>query len=324
MRTLFLLAGCLFAFSLIRAQTTADFENLGLLPGDYTIDAGSAGYFESGNLSLPNHYNSNWMVWDGWAVSAKADTLTPGYINETSAIAGGGQGGSTAFAVSFVVGASIMKLTGAATGKPVAGMYVTNNTYAYLSMRDGDMFAKKFGGITGNDPDYFLLTVKKYLSGQLGQDSVDFYLADFRFPNNAQDYIVRDWTWLDLSPLGNADSLQFTLSSSDVGAFGMNTPAYFCIDGVVTQDMVSGVSGPLETAALPLYPNPATDFVRISLPDSGAPVQVSVWDATGDLIREDVLQAYERVVRLEVLSPGIYFVRVLQDGQPFVGKVIKR
>jgi hypothetical protein len=37
------------------------------------------------------------------------------------------------------------------------GVYVTNTTYAYNSMRDGDMFAKKFGGPTGNDPDWYKL-----------------------------------------------------------------------------------------------------------------------------------------------------------------------
>ncbi|MEZ4953573.1 MAG: DUF4465 domain-containing protein [Saprospiraceae bacterium] len=31
--------------------------------------------------------------------------------------------------------------------------------------------------------------------------------------------------------LGHVDSL-FTLSSSDAGVFGMNTPAYFCLDNL--------------------------------------------------------------------------------------------
>ena len=57
-------------------------------------------------------------------------------------------------------------------------------------------FAKKFGGTTGNDPDFFKVTVKGYKGGVLTTDSVPFYLADFRFANNALDYIVD--SWLDL------------------------------------------------------------------------------------------------------------------------------
>ena len=57
-----------------------------------------------------------------------------------------------------------------------------------------------------------------------------FYLADYRSTDSAHDYIVDDWTWVDLSGLGTVDRIEFTLSSSDVGSFGMNTPAYFAMD----------------------------------------------------------------------------------------------
>src|SRR5690606_13300086 len=108
---------------------------------------------------------------------------------------------------------------------------VTNSTYAYYSMKDGDAFAKKFGGVTGNDPDWFKLTIKMYFQG-IFNDSVDFYLADFRFTDNSQDYIVKDWQSINLSSYGSMDSLSFELSSSDIGMWGMNTPAFFCIGGI--------------------------------------------------------------------------------------------
>ena len=40
------------------------------------------------------------------------------------------------------------------------------------------------------------------------------------------------WTRVDLSSLVGARKLQFELESSDVGEFGMNTPAYFALDQV--------------------------------------------------------------------------------------------
>ena len=137
---------------------------------------------------------------------------------------------------------SLIKLTGNAVGKVVSGFYITNSTYAAISMRDGDMFSKKFGGISGNDADWFKLVIRKYFGGVLSTDSVEFYLADFRFQNNAQDYILTSWQWVDLTSLGNSDSLLFTLSSSDVGQWGMNTPAFFCIDNFTTSDAGVGIA----------------------------------------------------------------------------------
>ena len=49
---------------------------------------------------------------------------------------------------------------------------------------------------------------------------------------NAQDFILSQWTTMDLSPLGSPTRLAFSLSSSDNGPFGMNTPAYFALDNL--------------------------------------------------------------------------------------------
>ena len=63
---------------------------------------------------------------------------------------------------------------------------------------------------------------------------VTFYLADFRSADPAQDYIVNDWRFVDVSSLvsGGAARFSFSLESSDVGPWGMNTPAYFAVDQV--------------------------------------------------------------------------------------------
>ena len=96
-------------------------------------------------------------------------------------------------------------------------------------MRDGDGFAKKFGGVDGTESDFFRLTIHGYAGG-LSTGTVDFYLADFRFGNSGQDYIVDEWTFVDFSALGSVDELRFSFASSDVGAFGINTPLYFAMD----------------------------------------------------------------------------------------------
>ncbi|MBK8620921.1 MAG: DUF4465 domain-containing protein [Saprospiraceae bacterium] len=224
----------MFYIVVFYAQVSWDFEEFNLPENRYQDDAGSDGGFTNGLVFLPNYYDREFFYWTGWAVSNVTDKTTPGFGNQYSAIPGSGFNGSKHYVVNSAFGNNNMILRNEAAGKPVNGMYITNSTYTYFSMKDGDAFAKKFGGITGNDPDFFLLKIKGYSEGNITSDSVNFYLADYRFSDNNQDYIVKTWEWVDLSSLGNVDSLSFELSSSDTGQFGMNTPAYFCADFVVT------------------------------------------------------------------------------------------
>ena len=59
---------------------------------------------------------------------------------------------------------------------------------------------------------------------------IDFYLADYR---NGKKEIVNTWQWFDWTPIANASYITFELSSTDNDPEqGMNTPAYFCLDGI--------------------------------------------------------------------------------------------
>ena len=100
--------------------------------------------------------------------------------------------------------------------------------------------AKKFGGPSGNDPDWFKLTVIGYNPAGDSVKSVAFYLADYRFSNHSLNYIVSKWTSVDLTPLGKINKLTFRLSSSDNGAWGMNTPGYVCLDNLKYEIAISG------------------------------------------------------------------------------------
>lgn len=297
----------LVSFAQLTAQTTASFENFNLPPNTFLNNAAPDSAFVSGPVALPNNYNPQWMSWTGWAISNRTDTLTPGFLNESSAMAGSGANGTATYAVSYAFDGVVMRLLGPAKGGTVLGIFVTNNAYAYYSMKNGDPFAKKFGGPTGNDPDFFLLTIKKYLNGVLGPDSVNFYLADYRFADNSKDYIVKAWTYVNLAPLGPADSLLFTLTSSDVGAFGMNTPAYFCMDEVTIQPTVSQQE-PTPAIDFALWPNPASDYALVNLPETvnTETAHIEVFDAAGRL----VLQTRQLRLPLFTLAPGLYYVRV--------------
>lgn len=232
-----LFSATMLAISLF-AQTTAGFENLALPIDSFWNGSDLSGSFSSGNATFQNDYNQQWGSWSGFGYSTMRDSLTAGYLNQYSAITASGYNSST-YAIVSAYGNVRTVLTGNASGKLVSGFYVTNSTYAYLSMRDGDMFAKKFGGTSGTDPDWFKLTVTAYRNGALKQSFVDVYLADFRSADSTQDYILKNWQWVDLITLGEVDSLEFNLTSSDTGSFGMNTPAYFCLDNLITLDVVN-------------------------------------------------------------------------------------
>ncbi|MBS1772295.1 MAG: DUF4465 domain-containing protein [Bacteroidetes bacterium] len=226
-----------------RAQTVADFEGLTLPKLDtFYVNYSSPGNdvgFNNGLAHFPCvYYSSFGGYWDhGFAYSNMMDSVTSGYMNEYSAKTAKGFNASDKYIVSNGID-NYVKLTGAGKGGFVSGFYVTNNTYAYNSMRDGDAFAKKFGGTSGNDADWFKITIRGYINGNLKQDSVEVYLADFRNSDNSKDYILKTWKWVNLMPLGKVDSVVFNLSSSDAGSFGMNTPAFFCMDNFSTQENI--------------------------------------------------------------------------------------
>ena len=217
----------LFGVSISRAQVVSDFEGIIVEPNLYWNGADGSGFINSGLARFVNDYNLAWGSWSGFALSKVTDNTTEGWGNQYSAIVGSGVNGSTTYAMVYP-SANILFTNGGTN--LISGVYVTNSTYAALSMRSGDAFAKKFGGASGSEPDWYKLTVEGFDSHSASTGIVEFYLADFRDSNSANDYIVTDWRWLDLQKLGWVAQLKFTLLSSDNGMWGMNTPGFFCMD----------------------------------------------------------------------------------------------
>jgi len=222
------------------AQSTATFDDLPLPPNGFMAGDASEAPFVSDGVTFTRTWDQEFdCCAGGWTYSNLTNlTLQPGdsdYFDKYAYSAyvlpsGGGTDGSSNFGVSFGDGSSVL----APTGEHFTSMRITNNTYAALAMLQGDSFAKRFGGATGNDPDWFRLSIQGFDTQGDPVGTVDFYLADFRDANNANDYIVSQWTEVDLSSLVGASELRFTYDGSDVGPFGLNTPSYFAADNLVT------------------------------------------------------------------------------------------
>jgi hypothetical protein len=331
MRTFTLLFSALvLGTTAMKAQTVATFETLTLATADtYYVNYSSPGAdvgFNDGLAHFPCIFDTSFgfsFLSRGFVFSNKTDSVTSGFTNQYSAKAARGYGGSAKYAVSYGTQNNIL-LTGPAIGNPVNGFYLTNNTYAFNSMRDGDGFAKKFGGTTGNDPDWFKIVVRGYAGDTLKPDSVEFYLADYRFVHNDSDYIVRTWQWVNLLPLGNVDSLQLNLNSSDNGSFGMNTPAYFCIDNLVT-DEANGVS--VNTTLQPLvakvYPNPAKDMLYIDVA-ANAGQDITITDMAGHVLNSFNSSASHIEVNTSSLPAGMYMLQLSGNGSVASLKFVKQ
>jgi len=105
----------------------------------------------------------------------------------------------------------------------VNGAYFTNNMYAYHSMTEGDDFTDPF-----DEDDWLEVTVTGLDAQGNETGSVSFYLAE-------NGFIQDQWKWVNLDELNVVKTLKFSMASSDTGDWGMNTPAYFCIDGIDDQ-----------------------------------------------------------------------------------------
>jgi len=297
----------------LMAQTavTIDFENLGLAKPDTMVDGASDNggrYIE--DAYFPSSFKS-WGFAGGFAFSSYTDTVTEGYTNQFAAFHGSGFNKSNAYAVSN-------GLTSLTFKQPVEfrSLQVSNSTYAALSMKKGDMFGKKFGGTTGNDPDYFRLIMKAHLNGVLIDSSI-IYLADFRFSDNSEDYILKEWKPLSFSNIQTLDSITFRLESTDVGQWGMNTPNYFCLDNILYTKVITSSLDEMDNISLSVFPNPMVNQLKVSEKVD----QLKVISSNGQILKN---VSHVQDVDVSDLSTGMYVVEISHNDKTEFFKIVKK
>jgi len=214
--------------------------------GAFYNGSDGAGGFVSQGVAFNNTFDDTFGSWEGWSYSTTTDTTDALFTNQYSSLPGAGAGGSATYAVAFGNGLPVISLP---AGARVQSLALTNTTFAGLTIRDGNLFSDPFGGVTGDDPDLFQLTITG-LVGALEVGAIDVPLADYRPSDNTGDFILDTWRTVDLTPLGEARSLRFSFTSTDVGAFGINTPLYVAVDDLVfTTVPEPGIGGFLVLAA---------------------------------------------------------------------------
>lgn len=200
-------------------------------------------YFYNGGIAV-----SNWSLredpaseYEGWWY----DYLNQCSVYNTaveSGSANAGHAGSGNFAVVYGWGNDAssdalpwfeFKKNGVAFTAKNVKMFVCNSAYTYGVIVNGNAFASSLVSTNG----WFKVQAYGFdASGNItnGGDPVEFYLANYSSTENNGQKVeaVSTWQEWDLSALGSVAKIKFNFKGSDTGAWGLNTPAYCCIDDI--------------------------------------------------------------------------------------------
>jgi len=90
--------------------------------------------------------------------------------------------------------------------------------------------------------------------------------------------------------------------------------------------MVSSTDGPHIEVGILMYPNPATDWLRVLLPDGqkSADWHLELSDAMGRVVRSEGCGTGDCVLDLSRLASGGYVLTARDGERVFVGKVVLR
>lgn len=204
-------------------KSVATFEEASISPlapsSVFAYGVDTTVYLASGNFAVQQTVAYGGTYVSGAVVTNITDTKFVDYKDAYKSVVGGAYAGKN-YVVWYedAFTPNVIKLNAAAV---VPGVYVTNNVYAYNSMKNGDDFAGEPFGAN----DYFTLIIHGALNGEDVNNQVTVKLAE-------GTNIVKEWIYVDLSTLGKIDELSFDFEGSRTGDFGVNTPTYFCLDNL--------------------------------------------------------------------------------------------
>lgn len=259
-------------------------------------------------------YMETW--WSGYSCTNETATTFSSLNDSFRSAAGGAHNGSNysvAYPSDYYYGDLKIEVTNNENGDVIRGFYITNNSYAYSSMMEGDYYSSKF--TTG---DYFIVTIKGY-NGDTVTDSIAYYLADYRSTNEADHYCLNTWQWVDLRALGTVTSVGFSFSGSQNNSYGLVTPTYFAMDDfngereITDKPTLTSTVG-TKTYALADYftldADGSTVTYAVETETASDGVNVSV-DENGQLVVEGITNLSTASVIISATQKGkIQFVRL--------------
>ena len=117
--------------------------------------------------------------------------------------------------------------------RTIESMYVTNTTYVYNILENGDGWMVPVGGVSD---DCWLKVVAYGYDDSDADDDEYTKSVEFTLWENGQG--VKEWTKWDLSGLGKVVEVRFNLIGSDelyASGYGLGAPGYFAYDDVTVR-----------------------------------------------------------------------------------------
>ncbi|WP_462318251.1 DUF4465 domain-containing protein [Marinilabilia sp.] len=215
----------------------ADFEDLQPEEKEDTAWTGTEGIdgFTHHDVFFPNHYQSN-TFWQGFGYSNIQSNSTNIESIPSNSVYSGTNSDNTFGLVKRLDNADDFIPTIQFTdGKDhqLKSLEINNTNYGHYLLRFGTESFVRMGGNTSSDPDWCKVTITGINANDAVTGEIVFFLADYRFENNKRDYIISEWTEIDLSELNAVNKIQLFISSSRTNQEGeMITPEMFCIDNL--------------------------------------------------------------------------------------------
>lgn len=220
-------------------QTQIDYDSEGV----WTEVATNTSIISQGFVFNHEGEDSPWgLIWRGFTPSRSSDTAIYSgdwLSHQFNVMSGGGMSGEgTPFMVCFWNNAETEDMTvderschiyysntieGTKHPFKPQSVYVNNACYTYYTMKDGDQWSKQF-----TQGDYCEL-IAHGVKTDGTETTTSIRLADCT-GTDTDKWFIDEWTVFNLTPLGEITDIYFTMKSTDEGQWGMNTPAFFCID----------------------------------------------------------------------------------------------
>ncbi|MBR5855486.1 MAG: DUF4465 domain-containing protein [Paludibacteraceae bacterium] len=185
---------------------------------------------------LPSAMAYGGLSWEGFTIS----TVSQDTANVFGCVANGGIGGvGTPYVIGYY-SEWVSEEQGYSTNVVQFNkeyypeyVYICQNSNTYKAITQGEFNARAF-----TEQDTLALIIQALDSTMCPTATTTFYLAVDGKNNNG-------WVQVPLSALGRTSCLSFSMTTTDIGAYGANTPLYFALDALtVNTEPITALCNP--------------------------------------------------------------------------------
>lgn len=271
--------------------------------------------FGDETITFSNYYDSTYGFWSNSAFSTWTDTVTSDYSNQWSVYAGAAHSDSV-FGLFYVP----LDFNNNYNTIPVDvdfnqsvvldSLFITNSTYTALTIKNGNNYTRPF---STDSSDYYKVIIYSIFQTDT-LDTTEVMLADY---TTNTPVVHNDWIKVDFDSL-TVTKLAFDIVTTDVGAYGANTPLYFCVDDFsykILQDNIKSQKFDI----VKVYPNPASNFVSIN----SSADKILIYSIDGQLIRIVEDYSANQFIDVNDLGQGTYILKIYSNKEVKIGKFVK-